>query len=100
MAKTNQGTGIKDAAKSETREILALAVQSVGKAFRRIGIAFTEEAVHLDPDLLTEDQLEALKNEPALRITGAKVTVAVTDAKPTTPVVTPIVAPVDDVDGE
>lgn len=81
---------------AEVRTIRAIAVKSVATTFRRIGIAFSREAVHLDPELLTEEQIEALKNEPGLHITGVEIDVAVPDKKPTTPIVTPIAAPAAD----
>ncbi|MCP1375386.1 HI1506-related protein [Dyella lutea] len=84
------------AAKAEVKTIKALVVKSVAKTFRRIGLAFTNEATHLDPSLLSADQVAALKAEPNLVVTEAKVTVAAPADKPATPVVTPITAPAAD----
>lgn len=88
------------AVKAEVKTIKALVVKSVAKTFRRIGLAFTNEATHLDASLLTKDQIAALTNEPGLVVTEAKIAVPVTDAKPSTPVVTPVTAAAADADAE
>ena len=87
------------AVKAELRTIKALAVKSVAKGFRRIGLAFTREATHLDPSLLTGDQLAAIKADPNLVVTEVKVTVPAPLEKPGTPVVTPV-APAADAGSE
>lgn len=91
---------VKQAAKAEVKKIEALVVKSVAKTFRRIGLAFTNEATHLDLSLLTKDQITALTNEPGLVVTKAKVTVPATDAAPTSPVVTPVATAAAGADAE
>lgn len=83
-----------NAVSRELRTIKALVVTSVAKSFRRLGLAFTREAVHLDPSLLSKDDVQALKSDPNLVVTEAKVTVpAPLAVAPPTPVVVPVEAP-------
>jgi hypothetical protein len=97
MANDNTNTSpASNGAKAKVKQIEALVVKSVAKTFRRIGMAFTNEAIHLDPSLLTDEQVAALKSEPGLVVTQATVTVPVSKGAATTPVVTPIAAPADD----
>ena len=81
-----------NAVKAELKTIKALVVKAAAKTFRRIGIAFTNEATHLDRSLLTDAQLASLKADPSLSVTEAKITVIVPADKPSTPVVTPVAA--------
>lgn len=41
-------------------------VKSMRESFRRAGITFTREGVPVDTDDLTEDQLQAINDEPLL----------------------------------
>lgn len=82
-------------AKSKLKSIEVLVVKSVANGFRRIGLAFTREAQHLDASKLTDAQKEALNSDPNLSVTTATVTVAAAGTKEN-PVVTPVEAPADD----
>lgn len=78
-------------AKADVKKIKVLVVKSVANGFRRIGLAFTREAQHLDASVLTDEQKEALTSDPNLSVTTATVTVAAAGTKDN-PVVTPITA--------
>lgn len=86
--------------KNELRKIKVLVVKSVATSFRRIGLAFTREATHLDASLLTSSQVNTLKSDPNLSVSEATVVVAgaapgANAPKPTTAaeaVVTPVPA--------
>ncbi len=47
-------------------KIETLIVRTVAGTFRRCGIAFSEEAMRLDPSVLSKKQVAELKAEPAL----------------------------------
>lgn len=79
-------------AKAELKKIEVLVVKSVADGFRRIGLAFTREAQHLDASVLTDEQKAALASDPALSVTTATVTVAAAGTA-ANPVVTPVTAP-------
>lgn len=95
MAKTTTQT-VEASAEAEYVKIKALVVKSVAKGFRRIGLAFTREATHLDPELLTEDQVKALVADPNLNVTPDVVTVTKADAESPNPVLTPVASAVAD----
>lgn len=88
MAETTNTTAT---AKSKLKSIEVLVVKSVANGFRRIGLAFTREAQHLDASVLTDEQKTALNTDPNLSVTTATVTVAAAGTKDN-PVVTPITA--------
>lgn len=67
---------IETEAKNELRKVKVLVVKSVADTFRRIGLAFTREATHLDQKLLTASQINALKSDPNLSVSEATVVVA------------------------
>lgn len=91
---------IENEVKGELRKVKVLAVKSVADGFRRIGLAFTREATHLDQMLLTTSQINALKADPNLSVTETTITVdspapAANAPKPATAaeaVVTPVEA--------
>lgn len=62
--------------KNELRKVKVFVVKSVADSFRRIGLAFTREATHLDQKLLTTSQINTLKSEPNLSVSEATVVVA------------------------
>jgi hypothetical protein len=99
MAPKPSVAAVETEAKNELVKIKALVVKSVANSFRRIGLAFTREATHLDPSLLTDAQVTALKSEPNLSVSEATVTVVAPADKPATPVVTPV-APAADAGSE
>lgn len=74
---------------AKLKKIEVLVVKSVADGFRRIGLAFTREAQHLDTSVLTAAQRAALQNDPNLSVTTAKVTV-VAGGTAANPVVTPV----------
>jgi hypothetical protein len=76
------------AAKAEVKKIKVYVVKSLAEGFRRIGLAFTREAQHLDASVLTEAQKAALTSDPNLSVTTATVTVAA-GGTTANPVVTP-----------
>lgn len=83
-------------AKAKLKTIEVLVVKSLANGFRRIGLAFTREAQHLDASVLTDAQKAALTSDPNLSVTTATVTVAAAGTK-ANPVVTPVeVAAADD----
>lgn len=96
MADTKQTAGAK--AKAELQKIEVVVVKSVAAGFRRLGIAFTREAQHLDARVLSDEQRAALHADPNLVVTTDTVTVAA-PGTPTHPVVTPV-AVEDSVAGE
>jgi len=89
MAETTQTAG--DKAKADVKKIKVLVVKSVADGFRRIGLAFTREAQHLDASVLTDAQKAALTSDPNLNVTTATVTVAAVGT-PANPVVMPVAA--------
>jgi hypothetical protein len=54
-------------------KIKILIVRSVAGGFRRAGIAFSEEAMRLDPAILSKQQIAVLKAEPALSVSEESV---------------------------
>lgn len=82
-------------AKAKLKTIEVLVVKSLANGFRRIGLAFTREAQHLDASVLTDEQKAALQNDPNLSVTTATVTVAKAGTA-ANPVVTPVEAPAAD----
>jgi len=97
MGKNASNAGAKNdqttppAPKVEIREVGVLEVRSVGKSFRRLGVAFTQEhPTYLNPDALSKEQLQVLKDESSLRIIGAKIAVALTEGAPEALVLVPV----------
>lgn len=97
MAKSENTAAAK--AKADVQKIEVLVVKSIAAGFRRIGIAFTREAQHLDASVLTAEQKAALVNDPNLAVTRVTVPVAA-PGTPANPVVTPVVeaAPAESAD--
>ena len=67
---------IENDVKNELRKVKVLVVKSVAAQFRRICLAFTREAMHLDQSLLTTSQINTLKSDPNLSVTESTVVVA------------------------
>ena len=76
MPPSNTTSSTENGVKSELRKVKVLVVKSVASSFRRIGLAFTREATHLDQTLLTTSQVNALKEDPNLSVTQATVVTA------------------------
>jgi hypothetical protein len=72
----NDKPSLENEVKSELRKVKVLVVKSVADTFRRIGLAFTREATHLDQKLLTTSQINTLKSDPNLSVSEATVVVA------------------------
>jgi hypothetical protein len=97
MPPSSNSQSIESAAKSELRKVKVLVVKSVASTFRRLGVAFTREATHLDQSLLTTSQINTLTSDPNLSVSTSTVVVAgpAPTTKPTTTegaVVTPVPA--------
>jgi Mu-like prophage FluMu N-terminal domain len=58
-----------------TRKQRVLNVTSRPATFRRAGFGFTQATTQLREDQLTEDQINALKNEPNLVVSEAEIDV-------------------------